>query len=421
MMPVYFSALKPYWSQRKSLIFHYEQSCSCYLLTYNEHEGNICGLVLDSNLTVKDTISNIGDDHWLSATDDGYLYLGQAIKNRYYAQTIMRLDTGKRVAFHWSPFDESSKINIEQSYWNQCYDYTNKYDFQHANSLATIQTPLGRFTGISSRNLNEITIIKEENGSMTRIRPLRAIFFKQFLGHSDLRETHDKWANATWMNDSVGFTGPHDLRFVYYDNSDSSIYFSLWNNASCSERLSRFMLIKLLVNKKEVFVERSFTINRFGDGKGSGQLLLDHSTAKNRDELFSANLAFNHGGFDLPSGFTPSEPQFGVADSGGRILFGAHYDDKYRISLYQFQEVKKLPVHQPEIQCQQNVPGEFSLTVTAKEFNDIQWINGSSGQTITVTQPADYIAWMKNDAMLGYLCSRPISVNDKSCPLKSSH
>jgi hypothetical protein len=421
MMPVYYAPLAPRDIFGKSLIFRYEKNGNCYVITYaagGTKNGKSVGLIMDSNFVVRDTVYQAEDSHSFSILPDGYLCMGKAFKDNYTGYTIIRLNNDKKTKFYWSPFDSIGGISVQESFQDQCYDYFPKSDFQHGNCVASIQTPIGRYTGIGSRHLNEVTIFREEDRKMYRIRAMKAIVFKETDPDPfRLRNINDGKGNVSWMNDTIGFTAAHDMRFVYYNGKDSSLYFTLWDNASCSQRISKFMLLKLMLNTNQIYVLKTFSVGKFGEGKGGAHLLLDGEYAKSEAELFSANVVFDHGQFDYPGPFTTALPQFGVADSAGHVVFGALYDDQYKAVLYQFQETKQLPVHQPALKCTRTKAGEYNLSIDGRSYEDINWINGSKERTITVTQPADYIAWMKDNNMFGYVFSKPMTVSDSTCPI----
>jgi hypothetical protein len=421
MMPVYFAPFPRRNSEPKGLIFRYEKDCQCYAMTQymNSPKGKSgYGLIMDSDFVVRDTIRQVQDAHWFSVQPDGYLCLGLDSSGEYKGHKIQRLDKDKKTIFSWSSFDSLTGIPAEQSFRDDCYTSKPHSDYLHANSLASIWTPLGRYTGICSRHLNEVTIFREEDKDMIRIGPLKTITYNPKTKQSSpLKSVKNSHSNVTWMNDSIGFTGAHDLRFVYYSDKDSSIYFTLWDNASCSQRISKFMLMKLQIPSKQLYVIRTFSVNKFGEFQGSGQLVLDNALADKEADLLSANVAFNHGNFDFPGTFFLTSPQFGIADTAGHILFGAYYENKYETELYQFQQAKSLPIHQPTLKCKQIKAGSYVLSVEGKPYNEIHWLTGAQGSTITVSEAADYLAWMKNENMFGYICSKPISVNDKTCPL----
>ncbi len=323
--------------------------------------------LMDSTFTVVDSVVAINgfdtDTHELQILPDGhYLILGRETRTmdlRGYhwfgpnhnlpgsatAQVtgvvVQELDQNKNLVFEWKGHDEFSFGDVD-SVW---LSSPSNVDWTHSNAL---ERDYDGNILLSSRHLNEITKINRLNGNI-------------------IWRLGGKNNDFTFVNDTVGFTGQHDIR----RHADGHI--SLWDNGQFTDppvgRALEYVLDETDMTAQVVF----------GYIQDSGMF----SYAMGNHQRLTGNDHFLTYGFINP----PYPMMVHIHNDSTKVMeiFGPPGYGCYRSFHY---DSLPFTIARPVVQCQKT--GDQWFLVAEAGHGEYLWSTGATTRMIQVNAPGKY-------------------------------
>ncbi len=325
------------------------------------------------------------DTHELQVLDNGhYLILGREMRimnllNYHWfgsshnipgspnaevtGAVIQELDENKNVIFQWKAHDHFNFGDVDSVWLNN----PATVDWTHSNALER------DFDGnilLSSRYLNEITKIDRTNGSI-------------------IWRLGGKNNQFVFANDTVGFTGQHDIRRL------ANGHVTLWDNGQYTDPpVGRALEYSLNETTKIATLEWQYI-------QDSGM----YSSAMGNHQRLPDNDRFINFGFIAPA--YPMMVHIKPDNTKVLEIYGEPGYGSYRSFNY---ETLPFTINRPSVECQ-NIGGSWYL-IAEPGHPEYLWSNGAVSQTVPVTATGNYQVFVPYGGEGGHVGSEVIRIRN---------
>jgi len=281
------------------------------------------------------------------------------------AVVLQEFDANKQLVWEWKGHDHYAFGDVDQLWLS----LPNKVDWTHANSVELDHD--GNIL-LSLRHFDEITKINRSTGDI----------IWRFGGKAN---------QFTFPNDTIGFTGQHDIRRV----SDTSVSF-LDNGQYTNPAIARAVEFALDENNKIARLVWQY----FNDSSHVSAACGNHQYLQNGNHLI------DWGFIGQPS------PWLAIVKPDKSKVLDLYFDNGY-ISYRAFNYITlpwQLP--RPSIDCEV-IGGENYLVAEPGHAHYI-WSTGDTTSSIIITQPGEYYVFATCGD--GFMCSERLKITDPLNP-----
>jgi len=351
--------------------------------------------LMDSTFNVVDSIKGVNefdaDTHELQfLPDSGYMILAKEVRTMNLfsylwfginhdqhgsinadvtGSVIQRFDKNKNLIFEWRAHDHFDFADVDSVWLNS----PSTVDWTHSNALELDSD--GNIL-LSSRHLNEITKINSLTGDI----------IWRFGGKNN---------QFVFTNDTIGFTGQHDIRRISNGN------ITIWNNGQYTDPpVGRAIEYSLDETNKIASIQWQYIHDpsMFSGAMG------------NHQELSNGRRLVNFGFIE------PQYPMMVLINPDCTLvtqIYGPENYANYRAFYYD-----TLPwlLPRPQISCSQN--GDDYYLTADPGYPFYQWTNGQNTQSVLIDQTGSYQVFIPfgNGGMLG---SEIVTITDLVSPCEN--